>query len=201
MKMQIVGFDPSLSNWGVALATLDLDTLEINVSGLHVIQTEPEKDKKMRKVVRKNSEDLERAKLLYKGAADAAEGRWLAFVEIPVGSQSSRAMASYGCCIGVLAAVGQVIPVIQVTPNEVKLAGCGIKTASKEEMIQAMIAKHPAAPWPVKTVKGFNTPIASKCEHLADAIASIEAGIKTDEFKRAVAMMRGMSGFREKFAA
>lgn len=194
--MKIVGFDPSLSNFGIAKATLNLDTLTFTVDDLSVVQTDPEKDKKVRKVVRKNSEDLERAKLLHKGAMDATEGRFIAFVEVPVGSQSSRAMASYGVCIGVLAAVGQAMPMVQVTPTEVKMAGCGVKTATKDEMIEAMIAKYPTAPWPVKVVKGVSTPIASKCEHMADAICAIEAGLKTEEFRQMLAVMKSMPTFR-----
>lgn len=187
-KLKIIGLDPSLSNFGIAYATLDIDTLKFTVDDLRVVTTEPEKDKKVRKVVRKNSEDLERAKLLHKGAVAATEGAWLAFAEVPVGSQSSRAMASYGVCIGILAAVNAVMPMIQVTPTEVKLAGAGVKTATKEEMIEAMIAKYPDAPWPMQTKKGVRVPIAGQCEHLADAVAAIEAGMATDEFRQTIGM-------------
>lgn len=192
MKLKVIGLDPSLSNFGIAKATLDIDTMTFTVDDLHVVQTEPEKDKKVRKVVRKNSEDLERAQLLHKGAMEAVEGHFIAFVEVPVGSQSSRAMASYGVSLGVIAAVANAMPVVQVTPTEVKMAGCGIKTATKDEMIEAMVAKYPTAPWPMKVVKGVRTPIASKCEHLADALAAIEAGIGTDEFRRTIAVFRSM---------
>jgi len=199
-KMKIIGFDPSMSNWGVAKATLDLDTLKITVDELAVVQTENEKDKKMKKVVRKNSEDLERAKLLHAGAMGAVEGRWLAFVEVPVGSQSSRAMASYGVCIGVLAAVGRAVPLIQVTPTEVKVAGTGIKTATKEEMIEAAMKKYPEAPWPTKKIKGVVTPIASQCEHMTDAVFAIEAGIATDEFRQMIAMYKSTPMFTRALA-
>lgn len=196
-KMKIIGCDPSLSNFGIAFATLDLDTLTFTVDDLKVAQTEPEKDKKVRKQVRKNSEDLERARLLHRAAMEACQGEvFMAFVEVPVGSQSARAMASYGVCLGVLAAVAETLPMIQVTPTEVKLAGCGIKTATKEEMIEAMVAKYPNAPWPMKTVKGIYTPIASKCEHLADAIGAIEAGIASDEFRHTIAMFKSTPLFK-----
>lgn len=197
MKMKILGLDPSMSNLGIAFATLDLDTMKFTVDDLQLVHTEAEKDKKARKVVRKNSEDLERAKLLHKGAMAATVDRWIAFVEVPVGSQSSRAMASYGMCLGVLAAVANAMPIVQVTPTEVKVAGCGIKTATKDEMIEAMVAKYPDAPWPMKVVKGVKTPIASKCEHLADALAAIEAGLDTDDFRRTVAVYKSMPMFKQ----
>jgi len=200
MKFKILGFDPSLSNFGVAKATLDTDTMTIVVDGLSLIQTVNEQDRKLKKVVRKNSEDLERAKLLHKGAMEAIEGHWLAFIEVPVGSQSARAMASYGICIGVLAAVGRAIPMIQVTPNEVKMIACGTKTATKDEMIEAMMKKHPNAPWPTKVVKGVRTPIASQCEHMADAVAAIEAGMATDEFRQMIAMYKSTPMFHNAMA-
>jgi len=201
-KVKVVGLDPSLSNFGIAFATLDLDTMKFTVDDLTVAQTEPEKDKKVRKQVRKNSEDLERARLLHRAAMEAVQGEGvlMAFVEVPVGSQSARAMASYGVCLGVLAAVAETLPIIQVTPTEVKLAGCGIKTATKDEMIEAMVAKYPGAPWPMKTVKGVSTPISSKCEHLADAVAAIEAGIASDEFRQTIAVFKSSPIFK-RFAA
>ena len=137
-----------------------------------------------------NSEDLARAELLHKGAIAACEDRWMAFVEVPHGSQSARAMASYGVCIGVLAGVATTLPVIQVTASEVKMIGAGVKSATKEEMIEAAMARYPDAPWPTKMVKGVKTPIAGKCEHMADAIFAIEAGLATDEFRQMIAMYK-----------
>lgn len=193
-KMKIIGMDPSLSNFGIAFATLDLETMKFTVDELVVARTTPEKDKKVRKQVRKNSEDLERARLLYKEAIAATERGTVAFIEVPVGSQSARAMASYGVCIGVIAGVAETLPVIQVTPTEVKVAGCGIKTATKEEMIEAMMQKYPAAPWPMRKFKGDMVPNAAECEHLADAVAAIEAGLASDEFRQLIAMMRTLPG-------
>lgn len=201
MNINIVGLDPSLSNFGIVKATLDLDTMVITVTDMDVIKTEPEKDKKVRKVVRKNSEDLERAKLLHKGAMAAARGASLAFAEVPVGSQSSRAMASYGVCIAVIAAVALTLPVIQVTPGEVKMAGFGNKTATKEEMIDAMMAKYPNAPWPMQVIKGKRSVISGKAEHMADALAAIEAGLDTDEFRQVIAIMKASPLFNSLLAA
>jgi Holliday junction resolvasome RuvABC endonuclease subunit len=194
MNLKILGMDPSLSNFGIVHATLNIETLKITPEAMYVLQTEPEKDKKVRKLVRKNSEDLDRCKILHKGAVEATEGRFLAFIEVPVGSQSSRAMASYGVSLGVIAAVANAMPIIQLTPTEVKVAGCGIKTATKGEMIDAMVAKYPNAPWPRYTQngKGYKKGDihAGEGEHVADALAAIEAGIATDEFRRMIAVFR-----------
>ncbi|MDR9847109.1 hypothetical protein [Herbaspirillum huttiense] len=194
--IKVVGMDPSLSNFGIAKASLDVETLKILDITFELGKTKPEQDAKTRKVVRKNSEDLERAKLLLASALDATQDAVMAFVEVPVGSQSARAMASYGICLGVLAAVEGKLPMIQVTPSEVKLVGAGVKTATKEEMIKAMVAKYPDAPWPRQTIKGETKLIASSCEHLADALAAIEAGIATQDFKRTLAMFKSTPLFQ-----
>lgn len=91
-------------------------------------------------------------------------------------------MASYGVCIGILG--GITIPTIQVTPTEVKLVATGSKTASKQDMIDWAVKQYPNAKWLTKTQKGI-TSLVSKNEHLADALATIHAGVLTDEFNTA----------------
>ncbi len=185
--MKIVGVDPSLRNFGIVKADLDLDTLEFKVTEMLLVESESQ-SKKL-KTVRKNSDDLRRARALYEGFQEACQGAWMAFVEVPVGSQSARAMASYGMCVGVLASCP--IAMVQVTPAEVKMAGTGIKTATKDEMIQAAVALHPYADWMMRKNKG-ELVLMNDNEHLADALFAIKAGLKTDEFKAAVGVARSL---------
>jgi Holliday junction resolvasome RuvABC endonuclease subunit len=180
MKLRVLCIDPSLRNWGFAKIIIDSDKTDIEIDSLKLVKTES--DKKNAKVVRKNSDDLERAKLIY-GALHREIVEYVpdfVFVEVPVGSQSARAMASYGICIGVLASIG--VPLIQVTPTEVKLAGHGTKTASKEEMIAWAVKKHPNANW----LKHGGKLVAAN-EHLADAVAVGYAGMNSTQFLQALA--------------
>lgn len=181
MKLRVLCIDPSLRNWGFARSIIDTDTSGIEIEGLVLAKTEP--DKKNAKVVRKNSDDLERATLIY-GALHREIADFVpdfVFVEVPVGSQSARAMASYGICIGVLASIG--VPLIQVTPTEVKLAGHGTKTASKEEMIAWAVKKYPNANWLKRGGK-----LVAANEHLADAVAVGYAGMSSTQFLQALAV-------------
>lgn len=184
--ISVIGIDPSLNNFGIAKASVNIFSLEYVITDLSLYKSENEAGK----VVRKNSDDLRRAKTLFDGMVEACRGATLAIAEVPVGSQSARAMASYGICVGVLSACP--IPLIEVTPFEVKLAATGHKYAAKEEMIEAAMNKFPSAPWLLRKVKGKMEPVAAN-EHLADAVWSIEAGLKTQQFKQAVAMYRAMS--------
>lgn len=185
-KVKVVGMDPSLRNWGVAQAEVDIDTLEVDVKNLFLVETEGTKDKK---VVRKNSDDLARTQALYGGMILGTTGATVAFVEVPVGSQSARAMASYGMCLGVLG--GCPVPVVEVTPSEVKLISTGSKVGSKEEVIAWAVDKHPTANWRTRKLKGQTVPTADN-EHLADAVAAIYAGITTPQFKQTIALLRSI---------
>ncbi len=176
--VSIVGIDPSLNNFGLAKGIVDLDTLSVELHELALVTTESNTTNK--KVVRKNSDDLDRARKLHIELHEFLKGVDLVSVEIPVGSQSARAMASYGVCIGVLASIQQ--PFIQVTPTEVKLCSVGSKTASKDQMIQWATNLYPNLNW-LTTSRNGGQVITTKNEHLADAIAAIHAGLLTDQFK------------------
>lgn len=176
---KVVGFDPSLLNWGISKGTLSPDGLQIH----HVDLVNPELPKG--KQVRQNSLDLESAKQLCAAALAAAEGADAIFVEVPVGSQSARAMASYGICVGILGALRATgIPFFEVSPNEVKLSTVGKKTATKQEMIEWAMNTHPEANWPTYNRLGKLHISESKAEHMADATAAIYAGIATNEFQQ-----------------
>lgn len=187
MLLRVVGFDPSLRNWGVACGTLDTDSQLLTVERLDVIQPELPTGKQ----VRQNSLDLEAACQLALAAGRYCEGAQAIFVEVPVGSQSARAMASYAICIGVLGSLrARGIPFFEVTPTEVKLASVGKKTATKTEMIEWAHRRHPAAPWPCYKQHGELVISEAKAEHMADAIAAIVAGSRTQPFHQTLSLLK-----------
>ena len=123
-KIKIIGLDPSLRNFGIAKGWLDLETLEWQVEEVELVRTEKGKSK----TVRKSNDDYQRARILYEGLKEAEKGAEIAFIEMPIGSQSASAMLSYGACIALAASLD--IPTIQVTPAQVKLhATCLLYTS------------------------------------------------------------------------
>lgn len=175
-RIAVLGMDPSLRNWGLAEAILDLDAESLTTPTISTIHTKEVKGKQ----VRQNSKDLETAEQLAKGAIEAAQRAKVVFVEVPVGSQSARAMASYGVCVGVLGAIRALgIPVIEVSPLEVKTHFTGIKTATKDQMISQAVKLYPDAAWP-----RFKGQVVDRAEHMADAIAAIHAGVNTPMFQQ-----------------
>lgn len=185
--MKAVSIDPSLQNFGMSRGVLKIEggSVEYILEDLRLVSTETNKGTK--KAVRKNSDDLERARTLQRGMEEFAKGAEIAFVEIPHGSQSARSMASYGICIGILASLR--IPIIQLTAVEVKVASVGKKTATKEEVIRWATGLYPDAPWLKRKYKG-QIELISANEHLADAVAAVHAGILTDQFINAMAFYK-----------
>lgn len=190
-ELTIVGFDPSMNNWGVSRGILRLDTLNLKNSSLHLSHLAVINPvKSAGKQVRTNSKDLEAAEQLTRGALEAAKGAQVIFVEVPVGSKSARAMASYGICVGVLGALRAMgIPFYEVTPTEVKMAAVGKKTATKNEMIAWAMGQHPEAPWPTYREKGVDHVSNAKAEHMADATGAIYAGVRLTTFQQILPML------------
>lgn len=182
-KIKVAGIDPALKNFGIAKAFVDLDTLEVEIDSLKLIQTE----RKVSKQVRQNSDDLRRATEISDEYRRYVKDCTVVFAEIPTGGQSADAVKSFGISIGLLAACP--VPLIQVQPSETKLAAVGTKTASKAEMIEWAEEAYPNAPW-LRRKSAGKLVMMNDNEHLADATAVIHAGLRTDEFKRLLAMLK-----------
>ena len=187
-SFKVVGFDPSLRNWGIAEGNLFPNSPKpISIYKLSVVNAVLPTGKQ----VRQNSLDLETAKQLYAAAFEAAKGAKAIFVEVPVGSQSARAMCSYGVCVGVLGALrASGIPFFEVTANEVKMSGAGNKNATKLDMINWAMKQHPEVSWPMHKKKGETLVTLGEAEHMADAIGAIYAGINGDLFKQSLQLMQ-----------
>jgi Holliday junction resolvasome RuvABC endonuclease subunit len=184
--ISVLGCDPSLRNWGLALASYDTRQHTLSIVKLHSLHPVLPTGKQ----VRQNSLDLESAQQLYRGTWQMAQGVRAIFVEVPVGSQSARAMASYGICVGILGSLrASGIPFFEVTPTEVKLAGPGSKTATKQEMIKWAMARHPEANWPTYKEHGELRVSEAKAEHQADAVGAIYAGLATNTFQQLLPLM------------
>lgn len=185
--IRVVGFDPSLRNWGMAKGRIDMDQGILVLTHVDVIQAVLPTGKQ----VRQNSLDLETAYQLAEGALAFAKGAQAIFVEVPVGSQSARAMASYGVCVGVLGALRATgIPFFEVTPTEVKMASFGSRTATKAEMIAWAMKQHPEANWPTYKQNGELLVSEAKAEHMADATGAIYAGVRTNSFKQTLHLLQ-----------
>jgi len=183
----VVGMDPSLNNWGLAKATYNVFSGDLHVHSIGLIQ--PEVTKK--KTVRNNSKDLSRAVTHFSKISEYCKDATAVFVEVPYGSQTARAMASYGICIGVLGAFKAAgHPIFELTPMEVKLHFTGDKNAKKSQMIETATTQWPNLPWPTQTKKGVTSFVGSKVEHIADAVGTLQTGLTIDQFTSLITILR-----------
>jgi len=179
MKFRAIGIDMALANMG--LVAVDIDGDEVLCRNLKLVSTENQKGK----AVRASSDDLRRATELHMAMEEYVEeyGASIAFAEVPSGSQSATAARALGIAVGVLACCP--IPIIQVAPMEVKRLVNGNPKAkvSKAEVIAWARTRWPKANWLTHKVKGqivYN----NDNEHLADALATIVAGMATPQFQQ-----------------
>lgn len=177
--IKVIAIDAAFANMGLAAASIKLNG-DVICHDLLLVSTGTE-DKM---VVRKSSNDLRRAQELVSALREwtGKHDPQIAFAEVPSGSQSASAARALGIAVGVLASCS--VPIIEVSPMEVKrLFGTGKKGATKDEIIAWSVRKWPDANW-----KRFKGGITKNNEHLADAMATITAGIKTPAFQQLVSL-------------
>lgn len=181
-SLKILGSDPSLTSWGLALVEVDVDTLEMKPLAIDCITTEKSKNK----TIRASSDKLLRARKLSHEYAAWEKKANLNAAEIPSGAQSANAAYAFGLVVGVIS--GHSKPLIEVTPTEVKKTVTGYNTASKEEMVEWATDLFPDLPW--KPGKAYLGKYAKVNEHMADALAIVYTAARTETFRTAATMMR-----------
>lgn len=182
----LLGLDPGLAFTGFAIATVQgrSDTIEsVRAIGLlqsEVDQTAATKSHDRYARARTVHAQLQSIALSYKIDAVAIEHPFLSRV-------NQYANLAAGMILGGIAALD--LPTILVWPHQVK-AATGSKKATKRDVIAwALRATEPhRIPWPISIVPNglgieYNDEqVAAFAEHPADALAAIQAGIRTKEW-------------------
>jgi len=180
MKLSVLGFDPSMTHWGVAGGIYNTKSGTLKIKTIDCIIPV----KITTKSAFTNTVDIDVGKQLFKQVLSVAEQHDIIFAEVPVGTRSSRGMCAYGMCcqlIGALEILNN--PCIQVTASQVKKALHGNPKASKHEMIAAAFKQYPNLNWPTHQANGRPVMTGGKAEHMADAIGAILAGLQTNQFQ------------------
>ncbi len=160
--MIALGIDPGFASLG--LAAVDLGNL-VRVPRCWVERTEP--SAKKRSV--RQSEDLVRRCRELSLVLERAIAEWhpaVACAETMSWPRDMKAATRVALAWGVIAAVLERhrIPLVQASPQEVKKALCGSKSASKEDVQAAVEERVEAVTWPAQR---------TLIEHAADAVAVV----------------------------
>ena len=190
----ILGVDPGLGTSGTALAIVDSLTGKIeDILELGVFETR----KSQHRTVRKTSDDLRRAKeaagnlrrILGESRVD------IVAAEMATTTPYTYPTFSFGVMTGILASLDY--PIIEVLPYEVKAAATGNDRATKRDIIAWALSLPSSQPlsWPTSrrsnqlklTYNGEN--VTRAAEHPADALAVIQAAVRTEQFRLALSLM------------
>lgn len=192
----VLGIDPSLNNTGLSVVDIDIDSMKIaGVRRILMAST----DRQTGKTVRKSSDDLRRAQSIIADIRGQIREHGVRIVaaEIPSGAQSASAAFANGLCVGCIASIR--IPVVQVSPLETKMATVGSKTASKADIIRWALDRWPDADWvtgsrandwDIQNAEGRH--LTKVNEHMADALAIVEAALLTPEMRMVAAALRSI---------
>lgn len=173
--LKIVGLDPSMRNWGVAICYLSQNKM-LSVEELTTIKTKPSKRK-----TQKYLDDIDASKTLCNALIPLLKDADLVVAESPVGSQSAAAMKGYGVCMALLGLIASEHRLFIVSPHDIKKLLPYVEHPSKQDIIKLIDRYHPNTL--TKNKQGI---LQASNEHAADAVASIYAAAKDDSFKHLV---------------
>lgn len=176
-NIKFISIDPSLANTGVVYGIIENGVLK--PEGWVLTQTSKSKEKS----IRVSSDTIDRVRRIFSDINTLINeiNPQVIFAETPSGSQSANSMKGYGISCSIIASLAPAP--IEITPIEVKVQSVGKKTASKKQMIDWAVSNFPDFPFEYKSSGEIHL---GKMEHIADAIAIANAGIKSKQYSQII---------------
>lgn len=176
--MIVLGIDGGFASLGLALVELH-PTAEV-LRDAWVVRTEKSAAKLG---VRSADDTARRAREIahHVGLAIVTHQPVAIAVESPSWPRNAGVAAKMGVAFGVLFALAErhQLPLVMASPQAVKQALCGSKTASKDEVIAEVERRFPNITWPSQT---------KSWEHAADAVGVVVACLDSDALRMARAL-------------
>jgi crossover junction endodeoxyribonuclease RuvC len=184
----VLGLDLGLATCGVAVIDLGIWTGHVyehdRVVTFDVITTEASAKKRN---VRATADNVRRIRELHDGLLKHVSRRLpvLICAEEQSWPRNSSTCAKIGMAWGVMVSLATMykIPLLQVSPKQIKEAVCGQASASKEDVRRALEERYAnLPPWPTKK---------STIEHAADALGAFVACLEDDMLRMARGSVSG----------
>jgi crossover junction endodeoxyribonuclease RuvC len=161
--IQVLGIDPGFASVGIAVVRLH--PVRETVMQLGVLHTAKSGVKQN---VLAADDNLRRARELFD--ALNLHMAWVTVIcaESMSFPRNSQAAAKVAMAWGVIASLAQWkgLPIVQASPQTIKKAVCGVKSASKEDVQQALRMRYGEMPGVAELAKG-------ELEHAFDALAAV----------------------------
>ena len=182
MKL-VLGVDPGFSSLGWCRFALGKTPEQDHVLGMGVIRTE--KVNKKVKVLASN-DNHRRICEIFKQLFPLTEGITFFTAESQSWPRNAASSAKVGMSWGVISSLSELrqIPLLQMSPQALKKAVCDKKTASKQEIADALVARYGIVIDDV--LKGIPS---GQHEHAFDALGSVHAALGSEEVKLVRQMM------------
>lgn len=177
--MIAAGIDGSLTNFGLAIGVVNLETKRIvSLISLKLSKTSVDN------TIKRSMDDLNRFHQHHTFIREAIAQYKIerVYVEVPAGARDARASFTFGGITSLYASLDR--PVCPLTPLQVKEWSTGFKHSEKEDMIKWAYEKYPNADWikgkkanqmDIKTSEGYYLTNAN--EHIADALGCLYSGV------------------------
>lgn len=171
-SVYVLGLDPGFANLGYSIMEVASWGQKIHDAG--VFQTE--KSDKKRKVLAAD-DNFRRGREVAKFLNDLAD-KWnvsALCAESMSFPRNASAAAKMAITWGVIASIAERrrLAVVQASPQEIKLALCGNKAASKEDIQVAVEKSYPVLPLLGGTARSYH-------EHAYDSVAAIVTGLDSE---------------------
>jgi len=197
-EIAVLGLDPGLRRTGYAVARVDASKRVITeVLEFGTLCTERQTEK----AIRKTSDDLRRAEFHAVALQEIVRKNEIQIVSMEMSTTTPYTYPtfSFGVMLGIAASLGS--PIIQVLPYELKKAVTGDSQGTKRAIVAwAMkITASSDLTWPTSSrsnklgLKYEGRPVSAAAEHPADALAAIEAGLQTDQFRLAATLFENVN--------
>lgn len=179
--VRVLGVDPGLANLGLAVLRLSSSSRSGTVELLRALKTKP--PQKRRRLLQADA-DADRLRYLLGCIRETMEEHRPAVVvyEAPVGGRSARGVKSLAYVVGSLVTLcdERSLPLLSVSPTDVKVEATGIRNASKEAVVEAMRKRFPSDCWA--------DVLPSAVDHAADALAAAASALRSDAVLMAARM-------------
>lgn len=177
----VLGIDPGFSSVGYALVNILPESESLVRVG--VLTT---KKSAAKHAVYASDDNFRRSREIYRSLADLVSyrGHVMAIcVESMSFPRSSSVAAKVAMCWGVLASLSESlgIPLVQISPQDVKKCVCNSRTASKTDVFKALCKRYPDMKPMCDAMKIPNTQL----EHPTDALATVVAALGGDVLRLA----------------
>lgn len=175
----LLGIDPGFASLGWALVEVQLD--EQRAAQLVAVGVLRTKKAAKKKHALSSDDNVRRARELFAGLS-ALEQVWrpaLLCVEAMSYPRNASAAAKMSIAWGVVAALAELreLTVLQCSPQQLKVAACGAKDASKLDVLAALTRRYPTL-----ILKLADTP-RGQWEHPVDALGAVHAALNTNVVK------------------